>query len=640
MNFSNVLTFTPGNATIAAGVTLGAPNPGGVPALGDVVGTLGSDKSLGVSNGACSLSIHIDFIFMNATVENTGAALISPLAPAAAPGSNIGGRGAGVLANMRDDDDGDGNPGEPEDSNGLPNHVDHYPDFLNDIFNDLAPLARYSASSVVANEAVLREFLIFDTGDLAAHFDPPHPLSDIGSENGYTSVTVRNDPTQPLAPTAITDYCTPLANLTILFGESKTNLCNGDGSCTVVERNELTGKVGGTITGHERYRNPPAGTALFSGFDQSLRDYDMDGLENDFDTCPYGSTLGYNPRLAGDRGGAKDADSDGIPATTFEAGCDNNDSGGGTNEDGDFASNGEAWLNTGDNCPQMTDGDSVNDNEEDENNQTDWVRRFFGGPQTDGIGDVCDNSITTADGHFHTTHLFTPVCIGEPDADGDGWCDDDDPQDGNASPAGGWPESASYVRSYPLANLGSGGTTAIGGLVGEPFQMCNDGIDNDGDTKVDQQDTGCGDSGKQDSDGDGYTDMAEAYIGTNPLSRCGTGAGPDPSVGWPSDFISGSIPVSTDKLTIADLVDFIAPVRHFGTSPPAAEYDRRWDLQPGSGVLPTWINVNDMAAMIAGATGNPPMGPYAGARAFGDPTPCDNVAVPEAAGNVYDNEVP
>jgi hypothetical protein len=58
-------------------------------------------------------------------------------------------------------------------------------------------------------------------------------------------------------------------------------------------------------------------------------------------------------------------------------------------------------------------------------------------------------------------------------------------------------------------------------------------------------------------------------------------------------------------------------------------------------VLPTDININDLAAQIAGNTGNPPMGPYGGTRAFGAaPPPCDNVSAPVAPGNVYNNEIP
>jgi hypothetical protein len=85
------------------------------------------------------------------------------------------------------------------------------------------------------------------------------------------------------------------------------------------------------------------------------------------------------------------------------------------------------------------------------------------------------------------------------------------------------------------------------------------------------------------------------------------------------DFISGSIPDSTDRITISDLASFTAPIRHYGTSPGHPDFDSRWDLQPGPGILTTWINVNDIAAMTSGTTGYPPM--FNGERAFGAPGP-------------------
>jgi hypothetical protein len=90
-----------------------------------------------------------------------------------------------------------------------------------------------------------------------------------------------------------------------------------------------------------------------------------------------------------------------------------------------------------------------------------------------------------------------------------------------------------------------------------------------------------------------------------------------PSKAWPSDFVQGSIPESTNRVNLPDLVSFVAPVRYFGTDVGTNPGDVRWDLQPGSGVLLTDINVNDLVAMIAGSTGYPPM--LGGVRAFGGP---------------------
>ena len=118
-----------------------------------------------------------------------------------------------------------------------------------------------------------------------------------------------------------------------------------------------------------------------------------------------------------------------------------------------------------------------------------------------------------------------------------------------------------------------------------------------------------------DCDGDGYKGASEAHVfgDTNVRDQdpCGTAA-------WPSDFVSGGIPDSTDRVTITDLTSFLAPVRHFNTSPPSAEYADRWDLVPGAGLFSKVINISDLTALLAGSSGNPPM--LGGAKAFGGPS--------------------
>jgi hypothetical protein len=92
-----------------------------------------------------------------------------------------------------------------------------------------------------------------------------------------------------------------------------------------------------------------------------------------------------------------------------------------------------------------------------------------------------------------------------------------------------------------------------------------------------------------------------------------------PSASWPSDLISGSIPNSTDKITIGDLTTFLAgPAgRRLDTSPGHASFDSRWDLVPGRGLFGTWINVSDLTALLAGTSGTPAM--FGGAKAFNGP---------------------
>jgi hypothetical protein len=156
-------------------------------------------------------------------------------------------------------------------------------------------------------------------------------------------------------------------------------------------------------------------------------------------------------------------------------------------------------------------------------------------------------------------------------------------------------------------------------------------------------DAGCGDS-----DGDGYSDVveggtplcgngvnddapddgviddgcpggpakagqfseAEFNIGTDPLYPCGLSR-------WPSDFLWGGLPDSTNRATLSDLTSFLGPTRRLDTSPGDAGYDKRWDLTPGRGILPKWINLNDITALLGGPSGYPPM--LGGQRAFNGP---------------------
>jgi hypothetical protein len=75
---------------------------------------------------------------------------------------------------------------------------------------------------------------------------------------------------------------------------------------------------------------------------------------------------------------------------------------------------------------------------------------------------------------------------------------------------------------------------------------------------------------------------------------------------------------SANKLDFADLGTFVAPVRRLGTGPGHDEFSERWDTVPGS-VVGAAINVEDIAALVAGPSGYPPM--FGGLRAYGNPCP-------------------
>jgi hypothetical protein len=193
----------------------------------------------------------------------------------------------------------------------------------------------------------------------------------------------------------------------------------------------------------------------------------------------------------------------------------------------------------------------------------------------------------------------------DPDNDNDGRADGDDRCDGTDAQAG------------PDGMLGSPEDKNHNGVLDpgedmEPFdgQLTTDDIElvfEDIDGVLD--DDGCYDFPRGDLDGDGFSNEAEALgIGTRADRACGDG--------WPSNLVNASF--SFNKLDIVDLASYIAPVRRFQTSPGDANFDVRWDLQPGS-AIGEQINIADIGATISGPSGYPPM--FNGQRAFNKTCP-------------------
>jgi hypothetical protein len=198
-----------------------------------------------------------------------------------------------------------------------------------------------------------------------------------------------------------------------------------------------------------------------------------------------------------------------------------------------------------------------------------------------------------------------------------------DPADNNANRI---PETYSQFRPFYVAHSGSGNNPPASR---EPIQICNDGIDNDGDALIDLSDGLTSNESTtddcrppssvfltgKDTDGDGSKDEAEIHLGTDPLSRCDRGLAPNgatPSKGWPWD-LRGETAFSADKVNVSDLGSFTSGgTRKNGTSPGDPGFDRRWDIRPGNSVPGKWIGIADIAAIT---TNNP--APMYGIRAFG-----------------------
>jgi len=142
------------------------------------------------------------------------------------------------------------------------------------------------------------------------------------------------------------------------------------------------------------------------------------------------------------------------------------------------------------------------------------------------------------------------------------------------------------------------------------------GVDDDGDTLVDEALPGGAEA--YDCDGDGYSGADETSVFSPLIDRDQDPCGLD---GWPSNLFEPMPPAPpTNRLTIQDVTSFVAPVRHFDSSPGDEPlYNPRWDIRPGPGALPKWINIQDVLQLVAGPTGNPPM--LNGARAFGQICP-------------------
>jgi len=116
-----------------------------------------------------------------------------------------------------------------------------------------------------------------------------------------------------------------------------------------------------------------------------------------------------------------------------------------------------------------------------------------------------------------------------------------------------------------------------------------------------------GDACDSDDDNDGYSDVTEAILGTGAMTPCGAS-------GWPAELNSGT--GSEDRVTLADMGSFFAPVAYFNTNVGANPGDERWDLIPGS-LSGFHINLQDMGALLAGPTATPPM--LGGVAAFNGP---------------------
>jgi hypothetical protein len=109
--------------------------------------------------------------------------------------------------------------------------------------------------------------------------------------------------------------------------------------------------------------------------------------------------------------------------------------------------------------------------------------------------------------------------------------------------------------------------------VGEPetYARCTNGVDDDGDGVIND---GC--------PAIGLYSEGEFRIGTSSLGTCRNYQGlPPPNPRWPSDFVFGGVPHSSNRVTLTDLTSFLGPVRRLHSSPGQAEF--QFPMGPAAG---------------------------------------------------------
>jgi len=86
--------------------------------------------------------------------------------------------------------------------------------------------------------------------------------------------------------------------------------------------------------------------------------------------------------------------------------------------------------------------------------------------------------------------------------------------------------------------------------------------------------------------------------------------------GWPADFVPGGF--QPNEFNIQDMASFVAPTPSINTDPLESGFNVRWDLESGS-TFGKQINLADLASLVSGRTGFPPM--LGGTKALGQVCP-------------------
>ena len=395
-NFGGVVSFAPTS-----------PRDADIPD-GAILGELKSTAVLGVLNNPCNRRIDIDtlppkFIMMEASTDNSpgNLAYSEPWGPTEPLGGNDLARLAGDTTAFPDGVQ-DVKP---------PPVVTKYPAFLNAIFDPnwvdfgpdkiagngddtytpgtspapIKPIFRWAAVTPIgfaSNLWVILQSVVFEPGTKLPN------LPAVDAAYGYPSVTVLQTSSASgsatgVAPSAITDFCTPLKVDLVSYGVTHDNP-------------DTPADEGGIPT----RTLPDSGDVTTIGYYLSQRDADGDGFENSLDTCPYNADTIWNPHSLTNP--APDDDDvvaglktgDGIPNT-----CDPTPTEASGSQPTDHDNDG--FANSGDNCPLIANPD-----------QKDTDKNENGEEVGDGIGDACDQNPAVPDGNAILCVKLNTITVG------------------------------------------------------------------------------------------------------------------------------------------------------------------------------------------------------------------------------------
>ncbi len=371
---------------------------------GQTIGGLSTSTSLGLINGACITGVPVDFILYESSVSGSLTTNPEGTPDRWADPDTTGSAGGGPDGIVLDEESaGLGNDLADSDSPFVGAMPDiylplfdpdlDYPGGPNGGIASITPRARYTGATrvpAVTGDWQLLTVMNFDADALTPFAEDasnyPHIFGTAGLSGMNVSMTLLNDigATQT-SPSTIVDFCTPLVvDITVL----------------------------GTSSGSDTRFTTPAASGQYDFFQLSTgyRDADGDGIENQFDTCPFAANIGNSRQPTGPANG--DQDIDGIDDS-----CDIASTAGVLDVDSD------GFNNRQDGCPQIADGGASQKNSE-------FLTTYAAtapdsGPKGDGITDACDpndfDSVTEG-GFTHAVDVM-PVCIGETDANDDGICD-------------------------------------------------------------------------------------------------------------------------------------------------------------------------------------------------------------------------